>query len=132
MPTAFQILYRRPPNLAAQTAAGRFAVRCTSWGIEVCCFNDASGCLCCYCHVFLVMEDEWYSGADTSDGTGGGGGGALAGGGAKQRTPYGDSFTPPSSQSGIMAGQQVPLQCSQSSVLQSVEAAVCYGNAVEF
>ncbi|CAN0125992.1 unnamed protein product, partial [Ectocarpus fasciculatus] len=52
------------------------------------------------------MEDEWYSGADTTDGTGGGGGGALAGGGAKQRTPYGDSFTPPSSQSGIMAGQQ--------------------------
>ncbi|CAM9577286.1 unnamed protein product, partial [Ectocarpus sp. 13 AM-2016] len=68
--------------------------------------NGASGCLCCHCHVCLTMEDEWYSGADTTDGTGGGVGGALAGGGAQQRTPYGDSFTPPSSQGGIMAGQQ--------------------------
>lgn len=55
------------------------------------------------------MEDDWYSGGDT--GVPPGAGGAIAGAtGAAKRRPYGDSFTPPTSQGGL-AGQQVGLIC---------------------
>ena len=57
------------------------------------------------------MEDEWYSGGgDTA--VPAGAGGAIAGPtGAANRSPYGDSFTPPTSQGGI-PGQQVGLSCT--------------------
>lgn len=54
------------------------------------------------------MEDEWYSGGGT---TGGAIGGAVAGGGGTQAGMaatgggYGDSFTPPTSRNGVLAGQ---------------------------
>lgn len=51
------------------------------------------------------MEDEWYSGGDTA-GTAAGAGGAIAATtSVAKRSPYGDSFTPPTSQ-GRLAGQQ--------------------------
>eukprot|EP00903_Cladosiphon_okamuranus_P015888 g14674.t1 len=49
------------------------------------------------------MEDEWYSGGDT--GVPAEAGGAIAGATAATRSPYGDSFTPPTSQGGL-PGQQ--------------------------
>lgn len=49
------------------------------------------------------MEDEWYSGGDPTNGVGG----AIAGGGG---AAYGDSFTPPTSQSRL-ASQQVRKWC---------------------
>lgn len=55
------------------------------------------------------MEDEWYSGGDTAVPAGAGGAIAATAGAAK-RSPYGDSFTPPTSQGGL-AGQQVGLFC---------------------
>ncbi len=58
------------------------------------------------------MEDEWYSGGDThlAQGHGGAIAATTTGAAAAKRGPYGDSFTPPTSQSG-MAGQQVRCWC---------------------
>lgn len=70
------------------------------------------------------MEDEWYSGGDTLAQGHGGAIAATTGAAAATRGPYGDSFTPPTSQGG-MAGQQVGLWCRPRPVYLLVAVIFC-------